>query len=135
MAAQAPPAPTGQELQSLLETYQGHYNQRRRKNHLGGLTPAQRYALGPPDRPAQNALAAATHISTAKVSTSGCIGVLGHLVGIGRTHAGDEVTLVRQGRQITIFDSHQLIAQIDLKPDRRYQPARPRTSGTLSTMS
>lgn len=130
-----PPAATGEQLQAMLEAYRHHYNHRRRKKHLGGLTPAQRYTLGPADGPAQGPLQPQTQISTAKVSTSGCIGVMGHLVGIGRRHAGAEVTLVRQGREIAIFDNDHLVAQIDLKPDRRYQRARTRTSDKLSTMS
>jgi transposase InsO family protein len=129
------PAESVEQLQAMLETYRDYYNHRRRKKHLGGLTPAQRYALGPVDGPDPRPLQPPTQISTAKVSSSGCIGVQGHLVGIGRRHAGRQVTLIRRGREIAVFDNDHLIAQIDLKPDRRYQPARPPQSGTLSTMS
>jgi transposase InsO family protein len=128
-------AESAEQLQAMLETYRDHYNRRRRKKHLGGLTPAQRYALGPLDGPADDPLQPDTVISAVKVSTSGCISVLGHLVGIGRRHAGRDLTSIRRGRQIAIFDDHTLIAEIDLKPDRHYQPARVRQSGTLSTMS
>lgn len=123
------------QLQAMLETYRDHYNHRRRKKHLGGPTPAQRYALGPLEGPAAGPVQPATAITRHTVTASGGIGVLGHLVGIGRRHAGRQVTLIRRGREIAIFDDHTLIAEIDLKPDRRYQPARPHQSGTLSTMS
>lgn len=113
-----------EQLQQLLDTYRHRYNQRRRKKHLGGLTPAQRYALGPVDGPAPGPLQPRTVISTVKVSTSGCISVLGNLVGIGRHHAGHHVTLVRRGREIAVFDDNALIAQIDLKPGRRYHSTR-----------
>jgi hypothetical protein len=130
-----PPAETAEQLQQLLECYRVRYNTRRRKKHLGGLTPAQRYALGPLDGPANEPLHPETVFTHATVSTSGCIGVLGCLVGIGRRHAGQHLTLIRRGRQIAAFDDHTLIAEIDLKPDRRYQRATPRPSGTLSAMS
>lgn len=122
--AQRAPAHSPEQLQALLENYRAGYNHRR-KQHLDGLTPAQRYQLGPLDGPAPAPLQPPVVISTTKVSASGCIGILGHLVGIGRRHAGHTLTTVRAGRSITVFDHHTLIAQIDLKPDRRYQPARP----------
>jgi transposase InsO family protein len=130
---QRPPAESVEELTTLLATYREHYNHRRKK-HLDGLTPAQRYALGPIEGP-DNPLRSPVIITTATVSTSGCIGVLGHLIGIGRRYAGTPVTMVRQQRQIAVFDTDRLIAQIDLKPGHRYQPARTQNSGTLSTMS
>lgn len=129
------PAESVEQLQAMLETYRDHYNRKRRKKHLGGLTPAQRYALGPLEGPADGPVQPETVITRHTVTASGGIGVLGHLVGIGRRHAGRQVTLIRRGREIAIFDDHTLIAEIDLKPDRRYQPARPRQSGTLSTKS
>lgn len=128
-------AESAEQLQAMLEAYRDHYNRKRRKKHLGGLTPAQRYALGPVDGPADGPLQPETVITRHTVSTSGSIGVLGHLVGIGRRYAGRQVTAIRRGREIAIFDDHTLIAEIDLKPDRRYQPARRHQSGTLSTMS
>jgi transposase InsO family protein len=131
--ARRPPAASPEQLQALLEDYRAGYNHRR-KQHLHGLSPAQRYALGPLDGPAPGPLQPAPVISTVKVSTSGCIGVLGHLVGIGRRHAGRTLTMIRQSRTIAVLDDHTLIAEIDLKPDRRYQPARPRNRVT-SAMS
>ena len=46
-----PPPTTLEDLQTLLDDYREHYNQRRRKTHLGGMTPAERYDLGPLDGP------------------------------------------------------------------------------------
>lgn len=128
---QQPPPETATRLQELLETYRAHYNQRR-KQHLNGLSPAQRHALGPPASPHPGPLPPQTTITTAKVSASGCVGVLGHLVGLGRAHAGTTVTLIRQDRHIAAFTDHHLVGHIDLKPGPRYQRAKP---GTLSTKS
>lgn len=116
------PAPeTLEELQSLLDAYRVHYNERRRKSHLDGMTPAQRYALGPLDGPGTTALPWPVAIKTATVSTSGCVGLDNHLLGVGRRHARAEVTLVRQHRQIAVFTANQLIAEFTLTGKGGYQ--------------
>jgi len=112
-------------LQDLLDTYREHYNHKRRKTHLDGLTPAERYALGPLDGPGENAQPWPVHIRTATVSTSGCIGTDKHLLGLGRRHAGTTVTAIRQHRQIAVFADNQLIAEFTLTGKRRYQPKKP----------
>jgi transposase InsO family protein len=117
-----PPAATLEELQDLLDSYRAHYNDRRRKTHLAGMTPAQRYALGPVDGPGTNTAPWPVQIKTATVSASGCIGIDKHLLGIGRRHAAATVTVIRQHRQIAVFDSNQLIAEFTLTSNRGYQP-------------
>lgn len=119
--ARQPPAATTAQLQTQLDRYRSHYNQRRRKRHLGGLTPAQRYALGPRDAPG-DPLTPTAVLTTARVSTSGCLGINGHLVSIGRRHAGATVSLIRQGTSITAFTGNRLIAQITLTRRQRYIP-------------
>jgi transposase InsO family protein len=117
------PAPeTPQDLQYLLETYRERYNHRRRKTHLGGLTPAERYDLGPADGPGQHPTPWPVSIQTTTVSTSGCIGIDKHLLGVGRRHARAAVTVIRQHRQIAVFDGNQLIAEFTLTGRRGYQP-------------
>jgi transposase InsO family protein len=110
------------ELQVLLDRYREHYNSRRRKTHLHGMTPAERYALGPADGPGDTALPWPLQIKTATVSTSGCIGIDNHLLGVGRRHARSIVTVIRQHHQIAVFDSNQLIAEFTLTGRRGYQP-------------
>jgi transposase InsO family protein len=120
LAKQPQPAALS-DLQALLDTYREHYNTRRRKTHLNGLTPAERFALGPLDAPGETALPWPVDIKTATVSASGCIGIDKHLLGVGRRHAGTQVTLVRQHRQIAVFDINQLIAEFTLTGKRGYQ--------------
>lgn len=120
-----PPAADLDELQNLLDTYREHYNHRRRKTHLGGLTPAERYDLGPLDGPGDQPTPWPVQILTAKTSRSGCITVDHHLLGIGRRHAGRSVTVIRQRRQIAVFDTNQLIAEFTLNGQRRYQAKKP----------
>jgi transposase InsO family protein len=109
------------ELQTLLDTYREHYNNRRRKTHLAGMTPAERYALGPLDGPGHKTLPWPVDIKTATVSASGCIGIDKHLLGIGRRHARTQVTWIRQHRQIAVFAADQLIAEFTLTGKRGYQ--------------
>jgi transposase InsO family protein len=116
------PAPKNlEDLQDLLEIYRDHYNHRRRKTHLAGMTPAERYALGPLDGPGQRPSPWPVTIRTATVSNSGCVGIDQHLLGIGRRHASTTVTLVRQHRQIAVFDTNELIAEFTLTGTRGYQ--------------
>jgi transposase InsO family protein len=120
-----PPAAGLDELQSLLDSYRDHYNQQRRKTHLHGMTPAQRYELGPLDGPGPGPTPWPTTIRTARVSTSGCIGIDRHLLGVGRRHAGTVVTVIRQHRQIAVFATNQLIAEFSLTGHRGYQSKTP----------
>jgi len=120
-----PPAESLEHLQALLDTYREHYNLRRRKTHLGGMTPAERYELGPKDGPGAEPQPWPVHIRTATVSSSGCIGIDKHLLGVGRRHAGSTVTYVRQHRQIAVFAGDQLIAEFTITGNRGYQARNP----------
>jgi hypothetical protein len=116
------PAPqTLEELQELVETYRNRYNHRRRKTHLNGMTPAERYALGPLDGPGQSPSPWPVTIRTATVSTSGCIGIDKHLLGIGRRWAHTQVTTIRRHHQVTVFADNQLVAEFTLNGRRGYQ--------------
>lgn len=115
-----PPAASMAELQTLLDRYREHYNHRRRKKHLGGLTPAQRHALGPLDGPGDQPIPWPVITTTGQVSRSGCVGADGHLLGLGRKHAGTTVTMIKQHREIAVFTGNQLIAQFSITSQRRY---------------
>lgn len=117
-----PAAGTLEELQAQLDAYRDHYNHRRRKTHLDGMTPAERYALGPLDGPGTDPAPWPVTIKSATVSASGCIGIDKHLLGVGRRHAGLTTTTIRQHRQIAVFAQHQLLAEFTLTGRRGYQP-------------
>ena len=121
-----PPADSLEDLQTLLDCYREHYNQRRRKTHLNGLTPAQRFDLGPKDGPGDAHTPWPVQILTAKVSTSGCIGIDGHLFSVGRRHAGEHVTMIRQHRHVVVLYDNNLIAEVTLTGKRGYQRRQPR---------
>lgn len=124
LAKQPAPDSLG-DLQALLDTYQDHYNHRRRKTHLAGMTPAERYALGPLDGPGTSPTPSPVMIKTATVSASGCIGIDNHLLGIGRRWAHTQVTVIRRHREVAVFATNILLAQFTLTGHRGYQAKNP----------
>jgi transposase InsO family protein len=119
LAKQPHPA-TIAELQALLDTYRHVYNTTRRKKHLGGLTPDQRYRLGPKDGPT-GTITPPLRVLTATISTNGCVSVDGVLIGVGKRHRNQPATVFAQGDRLTIFTSNHLIAELTLDRTRKYQ--------------
>lgn len=118
-------AATLAELQDQLDTYRERYNHRRRKTHLNGMTPAQRYALGPLDGPGTTPAAWPVTVTTKTVSASGCVGIDKHLLGVGRAHATKTVTAIRQHRHVAVFDSNILLAEFTITGHRNYVAKNP----------
>lgn len=102
------------DLQTQLDQYRQHYNHKRRKKHLGGLTPAQRYALGPLDGPGTTGAPDTAMITRGTISASGCLAVNREQFSVGRKHAGQPALIIRQNRHLTVFTGNHLIAQITL---------------------
>jgi transposase InsO family protein len=123
---------TVEDLNTGLATYRSHNNERRRRVHLDGLTPAQRYRLGPKDGPAGEPVDRVI-VNTVQVGANGAITLDGHHFMIGRRHSATPVTYIRRGKMITIFNHHGLITEADLTT--RTRPRPPRQSATLSTKS
>lgn len=120
------PYKTVEELQAALDTYRHRFNNERCKTHLGGLTPAQRYALGAkavPTGPREEPL----HVTHGKVAANGTVTIHRTRVGIGRAHAGKTVTLFRRADRVTVFDGNSLIVEFDLISRAGYQSANPST--------
>lgn len=121
------PYQTLEELQTALDTYRQRFNNERRKTHLGGLTPAQRYALGAkavPAGPGEEPL----QVTQGKVAANGTVTIHRTRVGIGRPHAGKTVTLFRRANRVTVFDRNTLIVEFDLISRSGYQSANPSTT-------
>jgi hypothetical protein len=115
-----PPAATATELQTQLDTYRAAYNQRPNRV-LDGLTPQQRYQLGPrsgPDTTATRPL----HLTRGPVSDTGSIGVDGARIGLGRRYAGATATSMRSGDLVTIFVEDKFVRTLIIDRTRRYQP-------------
>ena len=107
-------------LQLLLDGYRSNYNSRHNRV-LNGLTPNQRFALGPIDGPG-GPMPQPTLITQPPISTSGGIGVNNTLIGIGRRHAHQQATVFRTGDQVTVFIGNELIRELLINRDKRYQP-------------
>jgi transposase InsO family protein len=118
-------------LQLQLDEYTELYNTTRPHQSLGGRTPseaAQQVSVAiptPPTTPPPH-----ERVTTGTVSTNGNLGVgREYLVNIGRAHIGKQVTIVRVGDNVRIFDGKSLLRELTLDTTRRYQPSgngRPR---------
>ena len=113
-----------EDLNAALEGYRILHNRDRRRRHLGGLTPGDRYDLGPKDAPTGRSIATTT-ITTKTVTRTGTILFNKTALGIGRAHAGKSVTVIRQAQRLTIIAESRLIAEATLKHGNRYQSANP----------
>jgi transposase InsO family protein len=109
-----------EELQSLLDTYREQFNSRGSQVH-DGLSPNQRFDLGPLARP-EGVLEPLTHVTRHVVSSTGSIGLNSYLIGLGRAHAAKTATVFRNGDHLTVFIDDLLAHELTLDPSRRYQP-------------
>lgn len=121
------PYETVEGLQDALDTYRDRFNTERCKTHLNGLTPAQRYALGPKTVPT-GAGPEPLHVTPGKVGENGTVTIHRTRVGIGRAHAGKTVTLFRRSNRVTVFDGNTLVVEFDLISRAGYQSANPSTT-------
>ncbi|WP_199435567.1 DDE-type integrase/transposase/recombinase [Qaidamihabitans albus] len=117
--ARQPRARTLAELQELLDTYRVAYNHRRNRV-LDGLTPQQRFDLGPLAVPSGHH--EPTHLSHHPVAHQGNIGLGQILIGLGRRHAGKTATVFRTGDHVVIFIKDELVRDLAIDHTRRYQP-------------
>lgn len=125
LAAHDAPANLAQ-LQRLLEEFQHVYNHHRRHQALHGTTPAEAWAqaleAGLIAGPAADPLPEATVITTHTVATSGCIGVDGTEISLGKPHRDQNAVVFRTGDQATVFINGHYDHDRTLDRTRRYQP-------------
>jgi transposase InsO family protein len=123
------PARTLGELQSQLDTFVHYYNNIRPHRALDGRTPLQAYNTRIKARPATGALPT-THfrVRQDKVDQGGRVTLRHnsrlHHIGIGRAHTGRTIKLLIADQNIRIIDANtgQLIRELNLDPNRDYQP-------------
>jgi transposase InsO family protein len=108
------------ELQDLLDRYRAGFNSRGSQVH-GGLSPDQRFDLGPLATP-EGIQEPVTHVTRHRVSATGSIGLNGFLIGLGRCWATTTATVFRNGDHLTVFVGDQLAREFTLDHSRRYQP-------------
>ncbi|HEX5533400.1 MAG TPA: leucine zipper domain-containing protein [Actinomycetales bacterium] len=117
-----PRAADAATLQAQLDAYRAAYNQRPNQV-LAGLSPQQRYDLGPrigPTLPGK--LQPPLHLTRHTVSATGSIGVDDTLIGLGRRHAHAPAIAFRRGDLVSIFIHDQLIRTLVIDRNRHYQP-------------
>lgn len=115
-----PSAADAAELQAQLEVYRNAYNNRPNRV-LAGLTPQQRYDLGPISSPDPAPLPPLI-LTRNPVSDAGSIGVDKTRIGIGRRYAGATAVVFRRGDQVSVFVDDDLVRAVVLDHSRRYQP-------------
>lgn len=111
-----------EQLQTLLDAYRAQFNTRRNQV-LEGLTPHQRYDLGPTAFPTH--VEVTTHLTRAPVSDRGAVAVDNTLIGLGRAHAARTATVFRTGDHAVIFIDDTLVRELYIDRNRRYQPRHP----------
>lgn len=114
------------QLQTLLEEFQHVYNHHRHHQALHGATPAAAWAdalsAGLLAGPAKDPLPEATVITTHTIAASGCIGVDGTEISLGKTHRGQTAVVFRTGDEATIFINGHYDHRRTLDRSCRYQP-------------
>lgn len=111
------------QLQTMLDTYRDWYNQRRRHQAIGGLTPQQRFDLADRTRPDGTPIPEPPAITRPTVSPRGAIGVDGHEIGLSRRWAGQHTVVFRTGDHVTVFIGAHNVRTLDLDRSRDYQPS------------
>jgi len=116
------PQPTSlPQLQTLLDTYRDIYNSRRHQA-LDGLSPIHAWTIATHSGPAGETLPTPLHVTRHTVTTSGCIGVDGTEIGLGRRHAHGSAIAFRTGDDATIFINGRYTRALTIDRTRRYQP-------------
>lgn len=129
LAAQ-PSAAALAELQTLLDQFVDHYNQRRPHRSLGRRTPAVAYGLLPKAEPAGSTAGTHYRIRRDRVDKTGAVslrrGGRMHHISIGRAHAGTAVLLLIADLDIRVVNTTtgELLRHLSLNPDIGYQPRR-----------
>jgi transposase-like protein len=119
------------DLQAQLVVFDRLYDDRPNQS-LGGLTPAERWALAAESSHRHVAATDRTTITMVTVDGRGsaCIGAR-YQVHIGRRWKGVTVTAITQGLLVGIFAGNVLIRELTLDPTRRYQPSGQPSGGRL----
>lgn len=137
---QRPAAASLEALQLLLDEYRPAYNTRPHQA-LDGDTPRERRMAGIRHRPIQAALEPITFVTTTRADNRGTVMAASARIPLGREFAHLPVTVFTTGLHVLIFHQQNLLRELTLNPDIKYQPlTRPdgRTRvkhGNLSAMS
>ena len=129
LRAQDPQPETLTQLQALLDTFTGYYNNQRPHRALPRrCTPAIAYTARPKAAPGSRAADTHDRVRADTIDTNGVVtlrhaGRLHH-IGIGRTHARTHIIMLIQDLHVRIIDAAtgELLRDLTLNPARNYQP-------------
>jgi putative transposase len=118
----AGPATSITELQTRLDAVRAHYNTLRRHS-AHGSTPQRAWDSAPAHGgPAQLPLQTDATVHRLTVVSHGTVCLGQHLIRVGTAHAGQQVTALINGNQVTIHTANgDPLGQLTLDPTKRYQ--------------
>jgi transposase InsO family protein len=118
-------------LQRQLNRFANYYNTTRPHRAIGRRTPLEAYSARTKAHPTGTPIAIGHHrLRHDKIDRTGTISLRYngrlHHIGLGRRLAGTHVQILTNERDIRILTEHgQLIRQLELDPNRDYQPQQP----------
>jgi transposase InsO family protein len=122
-----PPARTLPELQTQLDAFRAHYNQKRPHRALGRRTPGDAYGATPKALPASNGHAPGHYrLRYDRLDTRGKMSLRRagrmHHLGVGATHAGKRVLALADEHHITVTDlrTGEVLSTHLIEPDKTY---------------
>ena len=130
LAAHPTPA-TIEDLQLFLDEFRDIYNHQRPHRSLGRQRPADVWAALPKAHPVQVATKHETLVRTHRVWNAGAITVARDcIVYVGRAHAGEQVTTIRRGDDLTVIatETGDILRELTIDPTRTHQKRGPRAS-------
>lgn len=118
------PARSVVELQAQLDAFRDIYNHQRPHQGISRAVPAQRYLTQPRSGPLTEIPDRPPLIVTGIVSSAGHLSLGGKWrIGVGTRWAGTRITIIQTGLHLQLFDpDNRLIRELDIDPNRRYQP-------------
>jgi transposase InsO family protein len=125
-----PKAKTIQELQKQLDEFKQIYNEQRPHKALGGKTPQTVYQARPKAKPANDKTFGPNRTRNDKVDETGKVSIRRagkqHRLGIGRTHAGTEVFLIIDSRNVMVTNKRtgEIISEHKIEPTKLYWAKR-----------
>jgi transposase InsO family protein len=130
-----PAATTVRELQSQLDQFRAHYNERRPHRALDRRTPAQAYHATPKALPADARAPGHYRLRYDRLDSRGHMtmrrGGRMHHLGIGRHHTGKRVLALADDREVTVIELHtgEVLSTHLIEPDKSYWRNQQREPG------
>ncbi|MBA3654721.1 MAG: transposase [Actinobacteria bacterium] len=115
------PASSIEELQAQLDWFRHYYNDKRPHRSIGRRPPRAVWDETPKSGPAAVALGTPSKVFDALV-TNGAVSVGPYRIALGAVHTGSHATVVITGTACHVFIAGRPVRDLQLQPDRRYQP-------------